>query len=761
MAAVGGGNFSLMNTEAEAAPSPAAVEVPVRDPFLECLEYVAQWHKLELSREAVLSGLPLADGKLNPALLLRAAHRAGFRARMVERPVRRLPRSVLPAILLLEPNRAGVLMPGAGDSVELHIPGAEKSEPTESALKRAYSGFAILLQPHHAEWEEKRPDPKWWFWKTMWRFRGYYVRLLPAAFLMSVLGMVMPLFTLLVYDRVVPHDASETLWVLALGVTAIFCFDYLMRLLRGAILSRAGREVDTVLASTLYEQLVTLEMQARPSSPSVLAARIKAYEVLRDFFMSATILAIVDLPFCLLMMAALFFIAGPVAWIVVATSILAIAMGFFCQLPLRRSVVASAESSLERQAMVSETVNALESVKGANAEGAMQHRFESIVATAAEKDVSMHWYSLLGNSTTTAIINLTNVAVVVGGVYRVHAGDMTMGGMIASLMLSSRTMMPIAMIAGMMTRLQQALQALQSLNKIMAMPRETGADRNFMHRKAFDFNYTFDNVMVRYPGQGVPALNNVSLEIQQGQRIGLVGRMGSGKSTVLRLLAKLYTPTEGKVLLDGVDLAQYHPAVVRHDIGYLAQDASVLSGTIRENVALGERGVTDEEVLRAIRLAGLEDFVKRNPRGIHAAVGEQGSMLSGGQRRALVLARAFLRLPRLLLLDEPVSNMDPQSEKEFIQALKNYLDQDPRRTLVVVTHTSTVLQLVNTMIVLNEGRIYTAGEKGAVMAKLAGTVKSPAPPPPADSGAAAAAVHSPIYTIRGRAAEQKAPAPNR
>ncbi|TCO84538.1 ATP-binding cassette subfamily C protein LapB [Chthoniobacter flavus] len=676
---------------------------------------------MEVNREAILSGLPLVGGRLNPALLLRAAHRAGFRAQMVERSIRRLPRSVLPAIVLLDQNRAGVLLPGKAGAVELHVPGAGSTEPTERTWKRAYSGFAVLLQPHASDAEEIRPGAKWWFWQTMWRFRAYYVQLMPAAFLLSVLGMVMPIFTLLVYDRVVPHDASETLWVLALGISAVFVFDYLLRLLRGSVLSRAGREVDMVLASALYEQLVSLEMQARPSSPSVLAARIKAYEILRDFFMSATMLAIVDLPFCLLMMAALFYIAGPIAWIVVASAIGAVLMGFLFQMPLRRSVVQSSEAGLERQAMVSETVNALESVKGANAEGALQHRFEGIVGAAAEKDVGMHWYSLLGNSTTTTIINMTNVAVVVAGVYRVHAGEMTMGGMIASLMLSSRTMMPIAMIAGMMTRLQQALQALQSLNTVMALPRETGGHRKFVQRSSFDFNYALDNVTVRYPGQMIPALNGVSLRINQGQRIGLVGRMGSGKSTVLRLLAKLYSPTDGKILLDGVDLAQYHPAVVRHDIGYLAQDAAVLSGTIRENVALGERGVTDEEILRAIRLAGLEDFVKRNPKGIHAPVGEQGTMLSGGQRRALVLARAFLRLPRLLLLDEPISNMDPQSEKEFIHALKNYLEQDPRRTLIVVTHQSSMLQLAEHMIVLNEGRVFMSGEKSEVLAKLAGT----------------------------------------
>jgi ATP-binding cassette subfamily C protein LapB len=669
--------------------------------------------------------LPLVKGRLTPGLVLRAAQRAGFRARLVERPVRRLPRSVLPAILLLEANLAGVLVSGEGGSVDLQIPGFDDAKLTGPDLERIYTGFAILLQPHVVDVEERRPTPNMWFWHTMWGFREYYLRLVPAAFLVSLLGLVMPLFTMLIYDRVLPNDAVETLWVLAFGVCGVFCFEYLLRLLRGSVLERAGREMDMVLASKLFEQLLAIEMQARPASPSVLAARTKAYEVLRDFFMSATMLAIVDLPFCAMMIAALFYVGGPIGWIVVVAALCSILLGCLFQMPMRRYVVASSESGVERQALVAETINGLESVKGANAEGALQHRFESIVGTSAEKDVRMHWFSLLGTSTTAALINLTNVSVIVAAVYRFHAGDMTSGGMIAALMLSSRTMMPIAMITGLMTRLQQALQSLQGLNRIMALPRDTGGHRKFVQRNRFEYNYVFDNVTVRYPGQSVPALSGISLQIKEGQRIGLVGRMGSGKSTLLRLLAKLYSPSEGKVLLDGVDLEQYHPSVVRHRMGYLAQDATVFGGTIRENVALGAHGITDEEILQALRLAGLGEFVKRNPRGIHAPVGEQGSMLSGGQRRALVLARSFLSRPRILLLDEPIANMDPQSEKDFVQALKTYLDQDARHTLIVATHQTSMLKLVNEMIVLNEGKIFAAGEKSAVLAKLSARNQQP------------------------------------
>ncbi len=691
------------------------------DPLLACLEDVATSHGVSVNRAAVLAGLPLENGRLTPGLLLRAAQRAGFRARLVERPVHRLPKSVLPAIMLLVGNRAGVLAPRERNgAVSFHLPGPGQPETTEAELKRSYTGFAVLLQPHATHTEERRPNPQRWFWHTMWKFRGYYSRLIPAALMISVLAMVMPLFTMLVYDRVVPNDATETMWVLAIGVVLVFAFEYLLRLVRGRVLERAGREMDMVLASTLYEQILSIEMQARPPSAGVLAARTKAYEVLRDFFMSATMLAVVDLPFSTLMIGAVFFVAGPVGWILVVAATTALVFGCLVQIPLRRSVVASSEDGVERQAMVAETINGLESLKGAGAEGAMQQRFEKMISSSAEKDVHMHWYGLLSSSTTAALINLTTVALIVACVYRVKEGELTMGGMIAAVMLSSRTMTPIAMVTGLMTRLQQSLQALHSLNTVMALPRETGGDRKFVQRSGFDFNYTFEHVAVRYPGQQTPALNELNLKILQGQRVALLGRMGSGKTTLLRLLAKIYEPTEGNVLLDGVDLAQYHPAVLRHEIGFLAQDATVFRGTIRENVALSAYAATDEEVLQAIRLAGLEAFVRRNPQGLHAQVGEQGSMLSGGQRRALVLARCFLTRPRLLLLDEPTANMDPQSENEFVQALNRYLDQDAKHTLVLSTHKTGLLTLADHLIVLDQGRLFAAGPKAEVLAKLSG-----------------------------------------
>ncbi len=734
-------------------PTPAA---NIFDPLLDCLDCVAASHGMSISRQAILSGLPVDQScRLSPDLLLRAAQRAGFRGTVVKRNLKDIPRAVLPAILLLKGEKAGVLMPvsGADGSYPVEFllahPDGELTQAPADLLKSDYSGYTILLRPEEKIGSAKIgipsattvKDPSKWFWQTLWRFRTDYVRLLPASLLVNLFALAMPAFSMLVYDRVVPNNAIETLFVLASGVTLIFVFEFVLRLMRGRFIERGGRELDMVLASELFAQILALQMKARPASSGTLAARSRAYETLREFFISAALLALVDVPFALLMIGVVFMIGGPIGWILVAAVVLVLVFEAIIQAPLKKSVAESSESGVERMAFMGEAINALESVKAVNAEGALQHRFEQMVATSSRKNGRSHWYSLLGSSTTKALINLTSVGVVVMAAFQIQDHTMTMGGMIACTMLASRCMTPLAMVAGLMTRFQQTLDSLKSLNGIMALPRETGAGQKFIQRRPVHLNYHLDKVCVSYPGQLVPALKEVSLDIKEGERIAVLGRMGSGKSTLLRLLAKLYEPTSGQVLLDGIDLSQYHPAVVRTEVGYLPQDGSILHGTIRDNIALGMEQVSDEQIMEAVRMAGLEDFVAANPQGLHAPVGERGCLLSGGQRHAIILARTLLRRPKLLILDEPASNMDMHAEQQFLNSLNTYLKADPRRSLIVASHKTSTLALVKRIVVLHEGRVYRDGGAEAVLKDLAGnnqrcsaTAKAAAPAPDPTKG---------------------------
>jgi ATP-binding cassette subfamily C protein LapB len=712
------------------------------DRLLDCLARVAEWHGAEFNPEVVLAGLPVGpSGRITIKTFERAAHAAGFRIQFVKRKLRKLVRPILPAILLMKDGGAGVLMPGKFAEVEYDaMDGSGEVESGISpALHKNYSQYAILMRRYDegpatqafGEDASQGRRRRRWFWATLWKFRADYLRLLPASLLVNLFAFAMPFFTMLVYNRVVPNNAEETLWVLATGVGAVFLFEYLLRLLRGFVLKESGREMDMVLASELFEQIASLELRARPPSSGSLAGRAKSYEVLRDFFVSASLLALADVPFAILMTSAMFFLGGSIiGWLMVGAITLAIGFQCLIQPAMKRSVVGASETGLERQTLVTEAINGLETVKAANAEGALLARFERIVADSSRKDVRAHWYSLLGDSTTKAIINLTSIAVIVASVYQIQKGVMTMGGMIACIMLSGRIMAPLAMAAGLMTRLQQALHALGGLNALMALPRETGENKRFIQRRSFKPTFDFNHVSMAYPGQAVPSLADLSFRISQGERIALLGRMGSGKSTLLRLLTKLYEPSSGEITLDGISMAQYHPAVVREHVGYLPQNAAIFYGTLRDNITLGARGVTDEQIMETVHVVGLGPFVLRNSAGLHAQVGEQGSLLSGGQRQALSLARVLLRRPKMLLLDEPTAGLDLQAEQQFINCLGNYLAEDPRRTLVVATHKTNVLKLTSRVIILHEGRVHHDGSSESAIEQLS---QKSRPHPPSSS----------------------------
>lgn len=700
------------------------------DPLLQCLCRISKFHQLPFNEHTATAGLPTEDGnRLNPTNLLRAARRTGLAGKVVKRKINKISSDLSPVLLLLKNGGAAVLEPGESPA-RLFIPGEDgrDEEVGLEYLNSEYCGYAIFFQPVSQEsatpgsstrLEFDTPkDRHLWFWKTVWRFRSYYSQLLPGSLLINLFAVAMPFFIMMVYDRVVPNDAVETLWVLAFGVAVVFTFEFLIRLVRGAILEKAGKEIDQVLASALFEQLLAMEMKVRPSSAGVLSGRMKSYETLREFFMSASMLALVDLPFGLLMMLVIFYIGGPVGWVLVTAAATAIIIELLIQGPLRRSVANSVSSGIERQAFISETINAMETVKGSNSEGFFQKRLERMMHQASGSEVRSHWYGLLGNSTTAFLIHLTTVAVVVFSVYRVHSGEMTMGAMIACVMLGSRCMAPVSMVTGLMTRMQHAFEALRSLNGVMKLPRETADGKTFIRKKKVNNQYTLRSVSARYPEQAQPALDKVSLELAPGERVAILGRMGSGKSTLLRILAKLYEIEEGEILLDGVDIAQYHPAAVRSVAGYLPQDAAVFEGTLRDNLTMGSTDIDDSDLYYALRIAGLEEMVQQHPKGINMPVGERGIMLSGGQRQAVTLARALVSRPKMLLLDEPTASMDLQSERKVKAAIDTYLKEDESRSLVMVTHKMSMLDFIDRIIVIEKGSVVADGDRDTVLESM-------------------------------------------
>ena len=704
------------------------------------LERVARWHAVTVNWDEVAAHLPSGINRLNLREFVEAAERTGFHARVVKRRLKRIPAVVLPAVLLLKGQEVGVLEPDGAGGADLYRPTSDGQweRVATTAVPGLYTGYAVFLRPvapppqQENESEPSRPIGRKWFWGSLWRFRGDLARALPASVLVNMAALAMPIFTMTVYDRVVPNDAVETLWVLATGAIIVFVFEFLLRMLRGAFVHRVGKNLDGALATMLYEHVMAIEMQSRPPSAGVLAAKARGYEMLRDFFTSAFLVAMVDIPISLLMLAVVFHLAGPIGWIPVGAAGVMIAGSLILRVPLRRAAADSYQRLLRRQSTLTETIHNLEAVKAANAQGALRVKMERMIRGSAEVEADAHWYSTLATSFSTWVVNITSVLIVIACVQRMHDGLMTMGGMIACIILAARALSPMATAASLATRLEQVGASLRGLGDIVGLPVEYGGQKKYAHITEIHPHFQLSGVSVAFKGRSRVALKGIDLDIRPGEKWAVLGAVGSGKSTLLRVFSRMLEPSEGQILLNGLELSQYHPSAVRRVVGFMPQEISLFLGTLRENVALGSPMLPDEDILEACAMAGLSEFINHHPAGLQAPVSEGGYGFSGGERQAIGLARCLLNRPSMLLLDEPTASMDVASERVALQSLKEYLSRDPLRTLLVATHKMAVLELVDHLVVLDHGRVLRSGPKDQVLRQLQ-EARTPAQQPEAKS----------------------------
>lgn len=692
------------------------------DPLLGSLVALARLLERPTSAEALVAGLPLADGRLTPELLPRAAARAGLSARLVRRPLARIEPLLLPCILLLEGRQACVLLRLDGESALVALPetGLGGVMLPRRELEARYAGHACFARPDAsglgAAATPEGAHRGHWFWGTVLRQWPVYAEVALAAALINLLALASPLFVMNVYDRVVPNNALETLWVLAVGVLVAFGFDFLLRALRGYFVDVAGRAADMRLASAVFEQVMGLKLAARPASAGVFANSLRELETVRDFFSSASIAALVDLPFLLLFVAAVWLIGGWVALAPATAVPLTLGLGLLLQLPLNRAAQESLRQSAQKHGVLVEAIAGLETIKSIGAEGRMQGAWERLVALAARSANISRFFATLTTHLTSLASNLVTVGVVVLGVHEIAAGRMTTGALVACSILAGRAMAPLAQVAAVLSRYHQARAALRNLDAIMRLPVERPKGRRFLHRPQLEGEIELKSVTFTYPGQKLPALVDVSLRVGRGERVGIVGRVGSGKTTLEKLILGLHEPDSGLVLVGGAELRQIDPADLRRNIGCVPQDVFLFRGSLRENIAMGAPHADDEAILRAARLAGVDDFASRHPLGYDLLVGERGETLSGGQRQAVAVARAFLLDPPILILDEPTSAMDNTAESRLKARLAQALEG---RTLLLITHRVSLLSLVDRLIVLEGGRVVADGPREEVLAMLA------------------------------------------
>lgn len=692
------------------------------DPLLDCLVYLAAKFGRTRSAQALIAGLPYDARGMGPELFCEAAARIQLKTKIIHRDFDHIDDAVLPCVAVMGSHEACVVLAREGKDVKLFVPGKGEGMLATKDFERAYKGYAIFVYPEAAAVTDPltggplKSAKKHWFWGLVNENKDLYRRVALGAFLINVFGLASPIFVMNVYDRVIPNAAMQTGWVLAIGVLTVFAFDLLIRTLRAYFVDLAGRKIDVLAARRIFDHVLDMKLSHRPKSAGVFANMLRDFESVKEFFTSATMAAFIDLPFAALFIAFVFFVSPIFGLIVLGLTVAAALISYSIQKPLRYLIQKNAESAEARHGVLVETIYGLETIKAIRADGAFRARYGDHVGESAVVGQTMRFFSNLTVNVAVFFQQICSVLMIIAGMYLVADGQVTLGALIASVMLAGRATQPIAQIAALISRYHSSRGALATLDRIMAMPVERAPERNFLHRPVLNGAVAFDRVTFAYPGTGRDVLDQVSFRITAGEKVGIIGRIGSGKSTIARLIMGLYEPENGAIMIDDTDQRQIDPADLRRNIAYIPQDVILFSGTLRDNICASMPHASDEEVLAASRAAGVDDFVSRLPGGYDTPVGERGEGLSGGQRQAIALARALITNPPVLVCDEPTNAMDIQAEDLFT---RHIAEQAKNRTLILITHRQHLLKLVDRLLLIDQGKIIADGSRDKVIEALA------------------------------------------
>jgi len=705
------------------------------DPVLDCLTYLAREADRPSSPVLLRAGLALADdGTLPFHQIEPALDQVGMRAEPVARRLKGWPARKMPAVLELTEGRAAVLLEMRDGDALVYAPGiAELNWIKLAELEPVYAGRAVVVETDPTrEREGERPWDKakrtHWFWSEVYKVRKEFWPVLLAALIVNLLAFAMPLFTMNVYDRVIPNKAISTLWVLALGVFLALGFDFILRVARARLIDEVSRALDAKLSQKLFEKVMNLPMAERQGSTGAFARRVSEFEQVRDFFASTTVVLVVDVIFLFLFLGLITILAGWLVFVPIIGIALMLIAGLSLQKAMGRAALdAQADSSLQHSVLV-ESIAGAETLKAARAEGQMLGRWRRYSAMSAATSERMRRLTAIAVNLASISQQTISVGLLIGGFYQFQQGDMTMGAIIAIIMLSGRSLQPIGQLAFLVTRGKQAFATLDSLQRMMDASDERQVAMRSIVPEIRAGHVELNDVSFRYPNAGRDSLDGLNLKIGPGERIGIIGRVASGKSTLGRVLCGLYAPTEGEMLVDGLDSRQYHPHQLRESFRFVAQDAEVFSGTVRDNLMLGAAKANDEQLIDAVVRSGADIFLSRDAAGFDLPVGERGSRLSGGQRALLVLARALVSPSKMLFLDEPTGSMDTQTELYFIEHLKTALAPD--QSLVVATHRHNMLSILTRLIVIDGGKILADGPRDDVLKHLS----APQTPQPKAAG---------------------------
>jgi len=701
------------------------------DSLLEVFVLFTKLFHKPFTKEALLSGLPIhGSQKLfsqnsSKSLFSRVASRAGLKSTLVKKPINEILGLHLPMIILLSNDNVCILEEFNNDKTQAKIiypegDGLEQWLDVDE-LEKEYLGFAYMLKKEF-EYDKKNSrtlqlKQKHWFWSTLKLSAPIYRDVLWASLLINLFVLATPLFTMNVYDRVIPNNAQETLMVFTIGIVSVYILDFFLKLTRGYFLELAGKKSDIIMSSIIFEKVLDLKMAEHPQSVGSFASNLKDFESVRSFFTTATMTALIDLPFAIIFLAVIYYIGGNLVFVPLTTMFLILFYALIIRKPLQESIESSHEASAKKNGILIETLQNIETVKTMRMNGKMQWLWEESTGEIAEKNLKSRLLSSSIPNVTNLFIQLNTVFVVVFGVYLIQEFELTMGGLIAVVILTSRTVAPMGQAAGLISNYADAKTSYTTLNDIIKKEAERPAGQEFVERPRFKGKIEFQDVCFNYPGTEIPALSNVSFIIEAGEKVALIGRIGSGKSTIAKLILKLYEPTSGKILIDDIDLTQIDPADLRRYTSYVPQDINLFKGTIKDNIISSEQHPDVSDVIYAAEVSGVEDFVRTHPLGFDMPIGERGAGLSGGQKQSVGIARALMQQSSIMIMDEPSNAMDQTTEGILLGKLQKALQE---QTVLLVTQKMSLLAITDRVIVMHHSKVLLDGTKEEVTKQLGG-----------------------------------------
>lgn len=704
------------------APDTGSASAPAgedwaNDSLLEAVLVILGLLGLPKSREVIASNIS-PNGQDDPLEYEAALQGLGFTTTLMDLPATAIASAGLPCVAMLGEGRAVAVIEANERHVVLMPAGSRTRRlVSHAAFAAFFQGSVLHLRPPASAGDSRADEfipqsGRGWFWPVIWRYRRYYLEAMALAGIVNILTLASVIFTLTVYDRVLPNQSYVTLWSLAAGVVAAMLIEFGAKTARTWVLDSAGKKVDLVLGDAIFERVLRTRLEFRTQSSGAFANIFKEFEQVRSFVTSASLVAIADLPFALFFIAVIYVVAGPLALVSLAAFVLVMLMAIVLQWPLAALATEGLRQSSVRHGTVIESIEGLETLKSARAEARMRARYDAaseIISQTAVKSASLSGLTL---NATMLVQQMASVILLVWGVYLVAAGEVTAGAIIAAAQLTSRALAPLTNLTSLAMRFQHVKSALSSLNRIMSLPLDRDAGREYLSGTHWQGNLQLRHASFSYRRDEPPVVRDVDLSIRRGERVAIIGRMGSGKSTLLRLLAGLYRPQKGSLMLDGVDCAQVEPADVRSSVLLLPQDGRLFHGSLRENLVLSNPAATDEEMLRICAWSGVQEIAARHPKAFERLVGERGDTLSAGQRQAIAMTRALLAQPKVYLLDEPTSAMDQASESAVMQGV---LAEIGDATLVMVTHKASLLAFVDRLIVVDNGVVVADGPRQAVI----------------------------------------------